>query len=98
MSCETSFASKQPKLVLSLSKTERLFRLFRIFTETVSFGVLIELKPKNTNQNRLKLNEKAVRNKKNLLRAINMIFSQIKDNNVTYNLTKFQIDSITIEA
>ena len=50
VSCETSFASKQPKLepkpVLAQSETERLFRLFRILTKTVSFGVLIE--PKQT--------------------------------------------------
>ncbi len=47
-SFETSFESKQPKLepklVFELSKTKRLFRLFRFYTETESFGVLIELK------------------------------------------------------
>ncbi len=46
VSFETSFDSKQPKLVLALSKTKRLFRLFRFYTETESFDVLIE--PKQT--------------------------------------------------
>ncbi len=50
MSFETSFDSKQPKLepklVSALSETKRLFRLFRFFTETESFDVLIE--PKQT--------------------------------------------------
>ncbi len=50
MSFETSFDSKQPKLepklVSALSETKRLFRLFRLYTETASFGVLI--KPKQT--------------------------------------------------
>jgi hypothetical protein len=48
VSFETSFHSKQPKLepklVSTLSKTKRLFRLFRFFTETESFGVLLEQK------------------------------------------------------
>ncbi len=48
MSFETSFDSKQPKLepklVSALSKIKRLFRLFRIYTETESFDVLIEPK------------------------------------------------------
>ncbi len=48
MSFETSFDSKQPKLkpklVLALSETKRLFRLFRFYTETESFDVSIELK------------------------------------------------------
>ncbi len=47
---ETSFDSKQPKLepklVSALSKTKRLFRLFRFCTETESFDVSIE--PKQT--------------------------------------------------
>ena len=50
VSFETSFDSKQPKLgpkpVLALSETKRLFRLFRFYTETSSFGVSIE--PKQT--------------------------------------------------
>ncbi len=50
MSFETSFDSKQPKLepklVLALSKTKRLFRLFRFYTKTESFDVSIE--PKQT--------------------------------------------------
>jgi len=45
VSCETSFALKQPKLehllLSAVSKKELLFQLFRIFTETASFGVLI---------------------------------------------------------
>ncbi len=50
MSFETSFDLKQPKLepklVSALSETKRLFRLFRFYTETESFDVLIE--PKQT--------------------------------------------------
>ena len=50
VSFETSFDSKQPKLepklVSALSETKRLFRLFRSYTETASFGVSIE--PKHT--------------------------------------------------
>ncbi len=50
VSFETSFDSKQPKLepklVSALSKTKRLFRLFRFYTETESFDVSIE--PKQT--------------------------------------------------
>jgi hypothetical protein len=48
VSFETSFESKQPKLkpklVLALSETKRLFRLFRFYTKTESFGVSIEAK------------------------------------------------------
>ncbi len=45
MSFETSFDSKQPKLVVSaLSETKRFFRLFRFYTETESYNVSIELK------------------------------------------------------
>ncbi len=44
VSSETSFISKQPKLepklVSALSETRRLFRLFRFYIETGSFGVL----------------------------------------------------------
>jgi hypothetical protein len=36
--------NKEPKLVSALSETKRLFRLFRFYTETESFGVSIELK------------------------------------------------------
>ena len=50
VSFETSFDSKrpklEPKLVSALSETKRLFRLFRFYTETESFDVLIE--PKQT--------------------------------------------------
>jgi hypothetical protein len=50
VSFETSFNSKQPKLepklVSALSETQRLFRLFRFYTETESFHVSIE--PKQT--------------------------------------------------
>ncbi len=46
VSFETSFDSKQPKLVSALSETKRLFRLFRFYTETESFDVSIE--PKQT--------------------------------------------------
>ncbi len=50
VSFETIFDSKQPKLepklVLALSETKHLFRLFRIYTETESFDVTIE--PKQT--------------------------------------------------
>ena len=46
----TGEASKQPKmepkLVLALSETKHLFRLFRFYTETESFDVSIE--PKQT--------------------------------------------------
>ncbi len=48
MSFETSCDPKQPKLepklVSALSETKCLFRLFRFYTETASFGVLIKLK------------------------------------------------------
>jgi hypothetical protein len=48
VSFETSFDSKQPKLepklVSALSETKRLFRLFRFYIETESFGVSIESK------------------------------------------------------
>jgi hypothetical protein len=50
VSFETSFDSEQPKLepklVSALSETQRLFRLFRFYTETESFDVSIE--PKQT--------------------------------------------------
>jgi len=50
VSFETSFDLKQPKLepklVSALSETKCLFRLFRFYTETESFDVLIE--PKQT--------------------------------------------------
>jgi hypothetical protein len=50
VSFETSFDSKQPKLepklVSALSETKCLFRLFRFYTETESFGVSVE--PKQT--------------------------------------------------
>jgi hypothetical protein len=50
VSFETSFDSKQPKLELklvsALPETKRLFRLFRFYIKTASFGVSI--KPKLT--------------------------------------------------
>ncbi len=50
MSFESSFDSKQPKrepkLVSALSETKSSFRLFRFYTETESFDILIE--PKQT--------------------------------------------------
>ncbi len=46
MSFETSFDSKQPKLVSAISETKCLFRLFRFYTETECFDVSIE--PKQT--------------------------------------------------
>jgi hypothetical protein len=52
VSFATSFDLKQPKLelklVLAISKTKCLFRLFRFCAETESFGVLIE--PKQTEE------------------------------------------------
>jgi hypothetical protein len=54
VSCETSFDSKQsklePKLVSILSKTRCLYRLFRFYIETASFGVSVETKTTETNQ------------------------------------------------
>ncbi len=48
VSSETSFVSKQPKLELklvsALSKTRRLFQLFRFNIKTGSFGVSKQLK------------------------------------------------------
>ncbi len=61
VSFENIFDSKQPKLepklVSALSETKLLFRLFRFYTETASFGVSIEPKqvedqPKQTETNR----------------------------------------------
>jgi hypothetical protein len=50
VSFETNFDSKQPKLeqklVSALSEIKRLFRLFRFYTQTETFDVLIE--PKKT--------------------------------------------------
>jgi hypothetical protein len=46
VSFETSFVSKQPKLVSVLSQTKHLFWLFRFYIETESFNVSIE--PKQT--------------------------------------------------
>ncbi len=52
VSFETSFDSKQlkleSKLVSALSEIKRLFRLFRFYTETESFGVSTE--PKQTEE------------------------------------------------
>ncbi len=56
VSFETSFDSKQPKLepklVSALSETKRLFRLFRFYIETASFGVSIKPKLTETNRNK----------------------------------------------
>jgi hypothetical protein len=49
VSCETSFDSKEPKLVSTLSETRRLFRLY---IETGSFSVSIEPKQKENNRNK----------------------------------------------
>jgi hypothetical protein len=46
VSSETSFVSKQPKLVSALSETRLLFRLFRFNIETGSFDV--SKQPKQT--------------------------------------------------
>ena len=52
VSFETSFDSKQPKLepklVSALSKTKRLFRLFRFYCETASLGVSVKPKLNET--------------------------------------------------
>ncbi len=50
VSFETSFDSKQPKLVSTLSETKCLFRLFRFYIETASFGVSITTKHANQKQ------------------------------------------------
>jgi hypothetical protein len=69
VSFENSFDSKQPKLepkpVSALSETKRLFRLFRYYTETASFGVSIEPKqtedqPKKTETKRNESNMKNI--------------------------------------
>jgi hypothetical protein len=57
---ETSFDSKQPKLVSTLSETRRLFRLFRFNIETRRFGVSIEPKQKENNRNKPKKGLKLV--------------------------------------
>ena len=58
VSFETSFDSKQPKLepklVSALSETKCLFRLFRFYSETASFGVSVKPKLTETNQNQPK--------------------------------------------
>ncbi len=60
MSFENSFDSKQPKLeaklVSALSETKLLFRLFRFFTETASFGVSIEPKQAEDQQKQTETN------------------------------------------
>ncbi len=69
VSCETCFDSKQPKLepklVSALSETKGLFRLFRFYNETASFGVSFEPKqqedqPKQTETNRNESNMKNI--------------------------------------
>jgi hypothetical protein len=58
VSFETSFDSKQPKLepklVSALSETKRLFRLFRFYSETASFGDSVKPKLTETNRNQPK--------------------------------------------
>jgi hypothetical protein len=58
VSFETSFDSKQPKLepklVSALSETKRLFRLFRFFFETASFGVSVKAKLTEINRKKSK--------------------------------------------
>jgi hypothetical protein len=58
VSFETSFDSNQPKLepklVSALSETKRLFRLFRFYSETASFGVSVKPKLTKTNRNQPK--------------------------------------------
>ena len=87
----------EPKLVLSLSETKRLFQLFRFFTETAIFGVSVEPKQKKD-----QLNTEFLRNKfcffsqKKFfhildrlglyLNAINLKFSEIVENYVTYSI------------
>ncbi len=62
VSFETSFDSKQPKLepklVLAISETKRLFRLFHFYTETGSFNVSIE--PKQTEDQRKQLDREHI--------------------------------------
>ncbi len=52
VSIETSFNSKQPKLVSALSETKCLFRLYRFYTETVPFVSVISIQVRNTETNR----------------------------------------------
>ncbi len=52
MSFETSFESKQPKLVSVIFETKCLFRLFRFFIETASFGASVQPKLTETNRNK----------------------------------------------
>jgi hypothetical protein len=58
VSYETSFDLKQPKLepklVSTLSETRCLFRLFRFYFETASFGISIEPKQNRNNRNKPK--------------------------------------------
>jgi hypothetical protein len=58
VSFETSFDLKQPKLepelVSALFETKRLFRLFRFYIETASFGVSVKPKLTGTERNKLK--------------------------------------------
>jgi len=110
VSSETSFDSKQPKmepkLVSELSEKKCLFRLFRFQTETASFCVSIKPKQKKANRNKpkrtnfvgfLNLFYKILPHFRNF-NASNLKFLWIVANYVTYNLLKFQIDSIKIEA
>jgi hypothetical protein len=83
VSFETSFDSKQqklePKLVSALSETKRLFRLFRYYTETASFGVSIE--PKQTEDQPKPGSESRDRDKlRNMLPTI-YVLSSYRSNN-----------------
>ncbi len=58
VSFETSFNPNQPKLepklVSALFETKRLFRLFRFYSKTASFGVSVKPKLTETNRNQPK--------------------------------------------
>jgi hypothetical protein len=70
VSFETSFDSKQPKLepklVSALSETKRFIRLFRFYTETASFGILIEPKQKEDQPKQTKTNRNIKNKNKNM--------------------------------
>ena len=89
VSCVTSFDSKQPKLVSALSETKCLFRFQ---TQTVSVFRLNRNKKWPTETNRLCMFYKILPHFRNF-NAINLKFLWIVDNNVTYNLWKFQTAS-----
>ena len=90
MSSETSFDSKQPKmepkLVSALLETKCLFRLYRFFTKTASFGVSIEPKQKKDKPKHRKFFHILDRLGLNF-NAINLTFSEIVENYVAYILS-----------